>query len=287
MKWGFIASLILTLGGKNLSASPTVIYLYDPNDKEISTETKADASETETSKSDEKQASKDEASKPKEPESLDDIIEQVRNRDATLTKKQKRIVDQIKQEQQEFLRLLDEFITVPFDADDEMAIPEFKKVRDRLGDLVFNAPTERDYYQRLYLINDLWLSNSKELPRFGSLDKYMMNRATEFDEKRRRYQAYITGGASLVGFAVGGFGSLKWSEKLVPIAATDKGFSIALKWAQRAPVIITGAAVGALIGRYAGFLGSDYIFRRMGRPYTDPIDGTEDLRDLLDVIDGL
>lgn len=215
---------------------------------------------------------------------LDDLIEDAKV--TPLNKRQERIVAMIESEQREFLQLMKTFITTRFDPSDDKAVPEFNQIRDRIVELVMKAPDKKSFDERLYLINTSWLSNQEEALRFMSLDRHLLSKWQEIDEHRRRIRGLVSSGAAIVGVGIGGYLSYFAAAKGFAVKATDGVLIKLAKYGGRVPFVIAGAYVGATLGRYIGFLGCDYVFGQM-HDYLDPIDGTEDLRDLLDEIDPL
>lgn len=261
---------------------PTTIYLMSPSDfAELNADLPAsdDSAPTPTPKP---EAPVKVA--PPKPKSLDEVLEETKA--APLNERQKRVVAMIERDQRDFIVALNEFLKTPFNGEDDKALPEFTAIRDRLVELVMKAHSERVYYERLYLINSLWLDNQNEALRFASLDRQLRDTWTKQDERRRRLQSMIIAGSSVVGAGVGGFVTFKLLGGAFGVQATDGVLAKLAKWSGRVSFTIAGAYVGSLLGRYAGFLGSDYVFGQM-RDYLDPVDGTEDLRDLLDEIDPL
>lgn len=218
----------------------------------------------------------------KKPKTLDELIKETKA--TPLTEKQKRVVTMVERDQRDFMKILDSFLKVPFDANDDKAQPEFNKIRDRLVELVMKAPTERAYYERLWLINSYYRTHPDEAFRFTSFDRHYLDRWQSMDEDRRRLQSMILAGTAIVGAAVGGFVTYKVTAKSFAVQATDGILSKLAKWGGRTSFVITGAYIGSMLGRWVGVTSSDFIFSR-SYDYLDPVDGTEDLNDLLDDID--
>jgi len=217
---------------------------------------------------------------------LDELIEKIQRGSRELSEKHKRIAAIVKKEQVEFLALLEEFVTTPFNSRDDDAEPEFSRIRDRLVILVFDAPTKRDYYERIYLINQKYLENPEMEARFESLHRHLLNRQLDMEARQKQIRLLIAGGAGLVGFGLGGYISYKMSFKVMPVVATEGGISSIAKMAGRGGMIILGAGFGAGALGYIGFLGSDLLFKNE-RQFIDPIQKNEDLKDILDYVDGL
>lgn len=217
---------------------------------------------------------------------LDDLIAKGGEQPRRITTKQQRVYDRILKDQKSFLRAVETFLASDFDADDDKGIPEFVAARDKVIDLIFRAPDERMFYERLYLVNDSWLSNPQELLRFQSLDRGLRDRWMKEEDRRRKIRELVSIGSAVIGTVVGGYLSYKVAERALPIIADDKGFHLILKLAGRTPIVLVGAGVGAAAGRYAGFLGADYLMGRQWE-FIDPVDGSDNLDDLLDLIDDL
>ncbi len=216
---------------------------------------------------------------------LDDKINELSEKPA-LSKSHQRILKTVEADQKKFLDDLDSFIKVEFDEKDDEAVEEFNSIRANLVKLVFDAPSERSYYERLYLINKLFLDHPEADARFISLDKALRDKWLELEDRSRRYRQVILGVSAIGGAIGGGWLSYKISQRIIPMIATEGGIASIGKWVGRATIIFIGAGVGAAAGQYIGFLGSDYLFSR--RDYIDPIDGrNQDLRDILDVIERL
>jgi hypothetical protein len=193
----------------------------------------------------------------------------------------------VERDEKDFIAALDQFLEAPFNPEDDMAVPEFNAIRDKIVELVMKAPTERIYFKRLFIENSFCLKHPEAAIRFASLDRHQLDRWLSMDERRRRLQSMIVTGTAVLGAGVGGFVTFKMTAKSFAVAATDGLLTKLAKWGGRTSFVIAGAYVGSLLGRYVGFLGSDYVFGQ-SRDYLDPLDGTEDLRpDLLDEIDPL
>lgn len=203
-----------------------------------------------------------------------------------LSQKHSRIQSKILGEQKILSLKLQEFLGSEFDPDDDQAISEFVKTRQEIVDLIFKAPTEKDYYSRLYMVNQYWLDHQDEAERFSSLDRAMREEWLRREENRKQIREIIIGGSALLGAAAGSYISFKTSQKVLPIASDEKTLGLILRWLGRTPILLIGAGVGAAAGAYIGFLGSDYLLYRQFE-FLDPIDGDEDLRDLLDLLEDL
>lgn len=249
--------------------APAIIYLIDPDDPEA----KQLAMPETLSENSEAQALA--------PRNLDELIQRLADGGPELTTRQKRIVKRIEADQKEFLKVLNQFVTAKFNREDDGAELEFVRIRDRVTKLTFDAPNEKYYYERLYLINELWLANPEQIARFDSLDRAMRDKWAAIAERRRRIQQYTTIGLTVVGAAAGGYLTYK---KVWPVVADGKSTLTVMQGIGRSGAILIGAGVGAVVGGYVGYLGSDLVMRQL-RDYIDPIDGSEDLRDVLDVIE--
>jgi hypothetical protein len=253
---------------------PIVIFFVDPDDKEtmeaLATE-KIDAAVKKIEEDDEK--------------TLDELIEEALAERVPYSKRHKRIAEKVLKDELKFLEMLDAFIKTDFDVEDDNSHAKFNEIRAELVELIFDAPSERIYYERLYLINITWLEHQEETARFASLDEDMVEHWQDIAEKRRRIRQLITVGAGAIGTFTGGFLSFKAAQKIIPVSAQDTGMRFVFKMGLRAPIVIFGAGVGAAAGSYLGFLGSGALLNN--RDFVDPIDGSEDLRDILDVIESL
>lgn len=255
-------------------SEPTIIYLVDPEDAKSD---EGDLDPTDLGTSTPEPESKAKTAQ----ERLDELIAKIRKEHSQYSDKHKRIATQIEKDQRAFIGSLSDFLHAPFNKKDEEAEPEFNQIRDQIGNLLFKAPTERDYYDRLYLINQVWLENRDQEARFKALDKYLVNKSLEIQERNREIRQWIVGAGAVVGLGLGGYLSYHASSKIFPVVANESGLIGIAKVAGRATVIIVGAGVGASAGAYLGFLGSDALFSYQ-REFLDPIDGDFDLREILD-----
>jgi len=217
---------------------------------------------------------------------LDDLIADQQKGDDRLNRKRQRVATQVEKDQKDFIELLDVFLTTSFDPGDDDLEPGFVETRERIVDLVFNAPTKRDYYELLFLINASWLSNPEQVKRFESLDLALQEKSLELETRQRKIRTIIMGATTVVGIGLGGYLSYRASTKIIPIVANEGGLSSVAKLVGRGTIIVVGAGVGAAAGAYVGFLGSAALFENE-RSFIDPIDGTEDLREILDYIDDI
>ncbi len=219
-------------------------------------------------------------------ESLDDLIANLQDL-PPLNKRQQRIADRIKAEQREFIRTLDDFLASPFDPQDDEAIAEFNELRERIVYSVFSSPTHSIFYARLYLINHLWLENQTEVERFNSLDRHLMDRSIEIDEQRRKVERIAGAIGATLGLVAGGTIGYKIGARYMAIKPDTKTLALLTKLAGRASIVIVGVyggmEIGKQVGQYIGYLGSNLLYGNL-RDYIRPIDGTEDLRDLLDAL---
>jgi|GEM_PF-6839858 len=229
--------------------------------------------------------SKDPDLAPKEIKKLSDLEQAFQDDNTPMTKREKKIADRTRLEQKRLVELLDQFDRTDFDKEDDRAKPEFNKIRDEIVKLVFYAETKKSYWQRLYLINQSYLDHIEDVQRYASLDRALRDKWIAVREKRQRTREIIIGLTAATGAAFGGFLTYKASTKILPIAANESTLGLISKWGGRSALVIIGTYVGASVGSYAGFLGSDWLPGK--REYIDPIDGNEDLRDILDIIDDL
>lgn len=220
-----------------------------------------------------------------QPKNLKELLELLDER-PPLSKKHERVEKQTESQQINFLEELEAFVAEPFDKNDPDAEEGFVNQRERIVKLVFGATTERAYFQRLYLLNKIWLDHQEEFERFNSLDLALRDSWLQIEENRRRIQRIVVGVTTLGGLVVGGYLSYQASTKILPMAATQGAIGSVLKWAGRSSIIVVGAWVGGQAGAYLGFLGSDYLISGHF-DFVDPIDGDEELRDILDIIEGL
>lgn len=202
-----------------------------------------------------------------------------------LSKKHERLDERTRQAQARLLVILKRFTEVEFVSGDPESGTEFVEITHEIVKNVFFAETERAFYERLYIINQFWLENPDQIERFNYLDEQMRDKWLSIEARRKQIQEMMVGGASFLGMIGGGYLSYKVSTKIFPVAANEATFRILLKWLGRGTFIAAGAYVGASVGAYAGFLGSEFLFRN--HIFVDPIDGQEDLREILDVLDDL
>lgn len=268
-RFGFsiMVSALALLGQDTLQAEPTIVYLVDPDDVE------------------EQAFWAEEGLMPIQAEDFESGVLRADPR-PPLSQTQARIHQNIQAQQARLIALGRQFLELPFDPNDEMANPEFVKVKEGLVDLVFKSPTERDFYSRLYLINQLYLDHLELKDRFDVLDRTLRDEWIQREARRKQIREVIIGGSALLGAAAGAFISFRVSQKVLPITADEKTLGLFFRWLGRAPMILVGAGVGAAAGAYAGFLGSDYLLYRQFE-FLDPIDGDEDLVELLELIDQL
>lgn len=203
-----------------------------------------------------------------------------------LNKRHEKIAEKSRMEQRRLVWLLQEMVLVDFDPLDDNASPDFNKVRSEIVELVFYAETERSYYQRLWLINQAWLDYPEELDRFVSLDRALRDRWLELEEKRKQWREIIITGSTIVGAVGGGFLSYQLSRKVIPVVANESTFRLITKWVGRGTLVVVGTYLGMSFGSYLGFLGSDMLLYKTYE-FVDPIDGNEDLREILDIIEDI
>ncbi|MBN8554492.1 MAG: hypothetical protein J0L93_03525 [Deltaproteobacteria bacterium] len=278
--WGAIA-LSQSATNQKLSAAPTnadpiVIILTDPDLSEA-------PAEEEAAKPAPKPAVKTPEALPevKKKKTLDDTISEIK-----LSERQQRIVAAIEKDQKKFVQLLEQFVSVKFNPNDDEAVPEFSKVRDEIVRLTFKSGDTKTFESRLYLINASWLAHQSEVIRYGSLNEKLQAKWLSIEDKRRHIQSLVMTGMAVLGTAVGGVLSYKASTKIFEMSATTGTWEKIAKLGGRVPIVIFGAYVGAIAGRFAGFLGTEYLMGRQ-RDFLNPIDGTEDLTDLLADIERL
>lgn len=200
-----------------------------------------------------------------------------------LSDRHQRIHKMIERRQGQFIRKLDSFMEANFNPEDPGASFQFVNLVNELTKMVFGAETIALYYERLYLINQRWLDNKQEYDRFRLLDRAMTNENLRIEERRKLIREILIGGSSFLGAAGLGYYSFRASQKMLPIVSSEASWTLVLKWLGRGGVILVGAGVGATLGAYVGFLGSDLLTRR-SRDYLRPV-GNGDLVDLLDEIE--
>ncbi|MGA0162910.1 MAG: hypothetical protein ACO3LE_01490 [Bdellovibrionota bacterium] len=216
-------------------------------------------------------------------ESFEDYLMQDRGNS---DRKRKRLEDLVRKRQQLFQAQLRGFVEIEIDREDPESNADFVKLTADLVDLTFDAISERDFYDKLYLINQSWLENTSEVERFAYLDNALSKENLAREQHHQKLRKIITTATTLVGVGLGAYGSYVMSKKIVPIKADEKLLPLILKWSGRVPVILVGSSVGAAMGSYLGFLGSQWLLSRE-ELYIDPIDGDEDLKDILDIINEL
>lgn len=246
------------------AAEPTLMILVDPEDNELAEDLGVEAKVADSE------------------EELEDAVPYRLPR----TRKQERIEERLFRQQLRLQSVLQEFLSTEFDPQDDEAFPRFVQAREEIVDLVFSAETERAYYERLYIVNQTWLDNMDKVERFESLDRALINTWQDTEERRKQIREIIVGASALAGGLGIGYFTFKKAQKWLPVSATDKALSVILKWLGRAPIIVFGAGVGAAAGAYVGFLASDYLVYRQYL-YTNPIEGDEDLVELLDIVEQL
>lgn len=192
---------------------------------------------------------------------------------------EKAYLDQVK-----LVQTLESFLISEFNPVDYVDNANFVAHLDLIVDLVFKAPTERDYIQRLYILNQFYRNNLDEYDRFDALDTELRRKNLKIETRRRQIREVIIGATSLTGAALGAYLTFKVTQRAIPIVADEKVLSLVMKWGGRGLFIVAGTSFGAALGAYAGFLGSDYLLSRQFE-YFDPLDEDEDLTDLLEIID--
>jgi hypothetical protein len=287
---------LLAEGSPNQTAdqteAPIYIFLQDPADTQPAPSTQpADTPPSTPTTQPSAQAATQPATQPstqpaKKIKSIDDLIKESQEGSRDLTKHQKAIVQKIQKDQKDFIAQLQKFLIVKFDAQDDEAVSEFNTIRAKIVKLVMSAPDQKSFYSRLYMINSIYLEHQDQAARFISLDKALKDKWMETEATRRKIRQIVTGTSMVVGLAIGGFISYKISAKAFSVTADDAGFKALTKYTGRAVVTLVGAGAGAYAGEYLGFLGSEALFRYQ-RDFIDPVDGTEDLRELLKVVEEL
>ncbi len=277
------ASMILCAASSLRAEDPVIVYLVDPKEQAEIEQLNAlnlDEGQEVPPPPGTKPELSQEASK-----RLDDLIRRIQERGGE-TDRYRRLADQAQKEQREFVEALKDYSDLSFNKSDPQASPEFVESTQKIAELVFKAPTSRDYYERLWLINAVWLENPHQPEKFEFLDRVLHDKSLEQEHRNRRIRSILITVGSIAGFALGGYLSFKASEKILPVVANEAGLASIAKYAGRATIILVGAGVGAGAGAYFGFLGSGFVFQNQ-REFLDPIEGNEDLRDILDYIDDL
>ena len=252
----------------SLNAEELVVFVVNPDDQEILNIFEEDL-ETQNGVSN--------------AESFEGYL--IQNRGSS-DRKRKRLEDLLRKRQQLFQAQLHEFVEIEIDREDPESNASFVKLTRELVDLTFDAMSERDFYDKLYLINQSWLENTSEVERFAYLDNALSKENIARELHHQKLRKVITTASTIAGVALGAYGSYLMSKKIVPIKADEKLLPLILKWSGRVPVILVGSSVGAAMGSYLGFLGSQWLLSRE-ELYIDPIDGDEDLKDILDIINEL
>ncbi len=270
MKKFLVLFLMLLMNTPCYAIEPVAIFLIDPQDKE----TQREIAYADTKSTNQLPA-----------KTIDEILDGFMH-ESVPSKTQERIAKKIAHDEVRFIEDLNKLTTVPFDEKDDKANAEFSEICDDLVGGVFSAWTEKTFYKRLYLINKVWLENQDKRARFDSLDQALRDKWLEREDFRKKWRQRITTIGGVGGALVLGYFSVKQSFKWIPVVADEKGLTALARWAGRVPLWLVGFGFGATMGSYAGFLGSDLIFKYRG-DYIDPIDGTEDLREILDILDRL
>lgn len=196
-----------------------------------------------------------------------------------------RLYERALQDQRRLVRVLDEFVETSFDPYHLEATPRFLDQIEKIVSLVFRAPRESDYIQRLVVVNQYYLKyRPAEEERFQILDRAMAKEDLKIKRRRKQIREFIIGATSLTGAALGAYFTFKVSQKAFPILATEPTLALVMKWSGRGVFIFFGTSFGAAVGSFVGFLGSDYLLFRQ-YDYFRPVDGDEDLIDLLEHID--
>jgi hypothetical protein len=214
---------------------------------------------------------------------LDELIERIRREHSTFSERHQRIAERIEKDEQVYLGMLSDFAAMAFNASDPEADPTLAPKTDELTRLLFRAPNDRDFYERLYLINAVWLQNQDQIEKFSYLDKKLSAMATEIQNRQRRFKQILIGFGTVVGMGVGGYLGTRAAAK-IPVQATDGALSLLTKRGTQVFIIVSGAAVGGSAGGFVGFLGADWL-TNYERQYLKPIDGSADTREILDYLE--
>jgi hypothetical protein len=276
--------MTLALGAQSLAAQdlpfeesqgPVIVLLVDPEElygppSEVSTpptqhETESADSQTGT---------------------LEDLIEQVKKEQMTLNEYEQRVLSIVEREQRIFAEKLNGFLAVEFNKNDPASGQEFVTAVNQIVGLVFKSPDDRAFYSRIYLINKLWLEHQSEKPRFDFLDKRLQEESLKIDSRNRKIRQGLIGVTTLAGLGVGAYLGYKAAYSIVKVAANETGLASVSKMALRMGIIVVTATTGAAAGSVAGYLGSDLLLNN-SRELLDPIDGDENLKELLEYIDDL
>lgn len=252
------------------AAPPSVLLLIDPDDQEM-----LEALGHENIESWEA------------PQDLNELQAHLQANRLPMDGRYQRLSDLAFKRQQRIVKLLDEFVKIKFDPTDPEGNLRLVQVVDEIVNLTFRAMSERDFYEILYVINQSWLDHLDQVERFAYLDEKLSKEDFRREERRMRIRKIATSLSTLGGAALGAYSGYLASQKIIPVVAHEKTISLLLKWSLgRTPIIIIGASVGAAAGSYIGFLGSNWMLSRQ-YTYVKPIDGNEDLRDILDIVDEL
>lgn len=274
------------VGGEEVvdADTPVIIYLVNPpDDKTKPADSDGAPSTIPATQPATTQPSAPDPTKLPKKKSLDDLIKEAQ-KTPELNRRQKRIVSEIEKREGDFISLMNKFLSSRFDPQDDKAFPDFNDVRTSIVSSVMDSWTQRTYYERLYLVNKIWLENQSETVRFASLDHALRDRHLDIESKNKRTREIITVAMTIGGALVGGYVGFQKAPKIFTVAANEQGLGMIAKYAGRVVVILAGAGLGALIGEYAGFLGSSFLIRSE-RTWIDPVDGVQDIREILDVVE--
>jgi hypothetical protein len=217
---------------------------------------------------------------------LEDLIEQVKQEQMTLNEYEQRVLSIVEREQRVFVEKLKGFLMTDFNKNDPASGQEFVTSVDTIVELVFKSIDDRTFYSRIYLINKLWLEHQSEKPRFDFLDKRLQEESLKIDSRNRKIRQGLIGVTTVAGLGLGAYLGYKAAYSIVKVAANETGLASVSKMALRMGIIVVTATTGAAAGSVAGYLGSDLLLNN-SRELLDPIDGDENLKELLEYIDDL
>lgn len=174
-----------------------------------------------------------------------------------------------------------------YDPSSDRASEEFYSIVDEIVKLTFYAETEVAFYERLYIINQSWLTHPEEIERFTVLDERLRDKALQIETFQRGMREAIIVGSTWVGAIAGGYLVYKFTAGSMTLQPTQTIWQKGLRLITRISFIGFGAWIGSYAGQTLGFLGSSLLFKSY--QYSDPIDLNypEDLRDYLDILNEL
>lgn len=216
------------------------------------------------------------------PENLNQLIDQLKS--SPMPKRRQRIENSVLSRQKKFMELMERFLVTPFDAEDDEAIEAFNTIREKIVTAVMKAPTEVEYYDRLYVIGKYYQDHREEVARFASLRSHLSDAFVDMEMRRIKMNRRISMVAAATGAVATGIFSAKLSGKWLAIKADDGVIKKLGKVSGRAGMVTVGAMMGGAAGYAAGLYITDLLSLRQRQPF-DPMDGTEDPGDLLDLID--